>query len=348
MSSIYRFSIYLFLWLLLAMLAGCAPSASPVVWRDPAVDWVFPEPPQKARIRYLRSISQLSDIRGQSESRQKLIKWLGAEEVAEQPMISPYAVTANGEGRIWVTDPGVGLLYHIDLPYRKIDHFSIVSGRRLANPTGVVFDHTQKRLYLADAGISEILVFDAEHNYLLSLVPPDGFGRPGGLAVGPDGSLYVADVLKGTVEVFSSGGRWLKAMGSSVNADGKFNHPSNLAVDGEGRVYVVDSFNFRVEVVGLPGESAQIIGGLGDSPGRFARPRGIAVDSLGHVYVSDAAFDNVQIFNRSGELLLVLGRAGKGPDGFCMPAGLAFDPANRLYAVDNCAQQVKIFQFLGE
>lgn len=327
---------------------GCAPSVTPVVWQDPAHNWVYPAPPEQPRIKYLRKISGLADVRGEAGSGQRFINWLGGEKIVQVPMVSPYAVAADGAGRIWVTDPGIGMLYHIDLSYRKIDYFSIVSGHKLAAPTGVVFDKTRQRLYISNAGSLEVLALDAEHNFLLSLKPPNGFGRPAGLAVDQTGNLYVADVLKGSVEVFSTGGRHLQSLGSAINADRKFNHPSNVAVDPDGRLYVVDSFNFRVEILGLVGEPPSVIGGLGDSAGSFARPRGIALDSMGHIYVSDAAFDNIQIFNRKGELLLVLGQSGKGPAGFCMPAGVTLDQSDRLYVTDNCAHQVKIFQFLTE
>lgn len=334
--------------LMLTWLTGCAPSAFPVVWQDPATDWTYPEPPEQPRVRYLRKVSGLADVREAEGTGKLFLKWLGGDDVVQMPMLSPYAVAADGAGRIWMTDPSLGLLYHIDLAYQKIDYFSILSGRRLVTPTGVAFDRKQQRLYLANAGSLEVLVLDAEHNYLLSLKPPEGFSRPGGMTVDAAGNLYVTDVLKGTVEVFSVGGRYLKTLGSRLTADGRFNHPSNVAVDSDGRVYVVDSFNFRVEILGVDGEPPAFIGGLGDSTGSFARPRGIALDSFGNLYVSDAAFDNVQVFNRNGELLLVFGRPGKGPDSFCMPAGLAFDPEDRLYVADNCAHQVKIFQFLGD
>lgn len=349
MNKQLRKFVALSVFLLLAgCLTGCVPSAAPVVWQNSTVDWVYPAPPEKPRIRYLRKISDLSDVREEDNSGQRFFNWLGGEQNVQVPMLSPYAVTADGDGQIWMTDPGIGLLYRIDLSYQKIDYFSVLSDRKLVSPTGVVFDRSLQRLYIANAGTFEVLVLDSEHNFLLSLSPPQGFGRPGGLAVDRSGALYVADVLKGTVEVFSAAGRHLKSLGSALNADGIFNHPSNVAVDSQGRVYVVDSFNFRVEVLGLAGESPRAIGGLGDSAGSFARPRGIALDSYGHIYISDAAFDNIQVFNRQGELLLVFGSPGKGPDGFCMPAGLAFDRSDRLYVADNCAHQVKIFQFLGD
>lgn len=337
----------LILLTMLLVVSGCAPSVFPVEWQDAAVTWVYPEPPEKPRIRYLRSVSGLQNFSSKNDSSKRLLRWIGGEDAEQMQMNSPYAVAADGKGRIWMTDPGVGLLYHINLSRQEIDYFSVIAGRQLLAPTGVAYDGVRNRLYISDTGSAEILVFDDEHNYLLSLSPPQGFGRPGGMAVDGDGNLYVADVLRGTAEVFSSGGRYLKSLGSALNPGGKFNHPSNVAVDSQGRVYVVDSFNFRVEILGIAGEPPRSIGGLGDSAGSFARPRGIALDAAGNIYVSDAAFDNIQIFNRQGDLLLAFGQPGKGPGNFCLPAGLTFDAVDRLYVADSCGHRVKIFQFLG-
>jgi DNA-binding beta-propeller fold protein YncE len=341
----------LFVAVLLVFLGtvGCAPSLAPVVWQDPHIEWLYPAPPQQPRIKFLRQIGGLTDLRGEQDRGQRFLSWLGGEESVEVPLVSPYAVTADGDGRIWMTDPGVSLLYLIDIARQRIEYFSVFAGQQLQTPTGVVFDAARQRLFIANAGTKEVLVLDDKHNYLLSLAPPGGFGRPGGLALDQAGNLYVADVLKGMVEVFSSGGRHLKSLGSLLSVDGKFNHPSNVAVDAAGRIYVVDSFNFRVEILGLAGEAPSALGGLGDSAGSFARPRGISVDSQGHIYVADAAFDNIQVFHRNGDLLLVFGRPGKdSADTFCMPAGLAFDAADRLYVADSCAHQVKIFQFFAD
>ncbi|NOY13987.1 MAG: 6-bladed beta-propeller, partial [Deltaproteobacteria bacterium] len=293
---------------LLSALVGCAPSASSVIWKTEGVDWVYPEPPAQPRIRFLKQISGLKDLRDKDDAGQRWLKWLGGEETVPLPMVSPYGVAADGKGRIWVSDPGSGLVHVIDLARKRIDYLSVINGRKLLSPVGAVYNSRLKRLYISDTGLREVLMFDADNRYLGSLKPKTGFGRPAGMAIDAAGNLYVADALAGIVDVFSAAGEYRKSLGSRIAADGKFNRPSNLALDAQGRIYVVDSLRFRVEILGLADEPPMLIGGLGDVAGSFARPRGIALDSAGHIYVSDAAFDNIQVFNRRGDLLLVLGR----------------------------------------
>lgn len=329
------------------LIAACAPVTAPVEWQSAATDWVLPSAPEQPRIRFLRQISGLDDLRQQKTSH-TLFKWLSGENITELPIVSPYGVAADGKGRIWLADPGSGVIHLIDIARKRIDYLSVFAGRQLVSPVGVAYDLDRERLYVADAGLVEILQFDADQRYQGSLSPAQPLQRPGGMAVDASGRLYVVDALAGIIQVFSATGESLPALGSALTADGKFNRPTNVALDKQGRVYVVDALNFRVEVLGLAGEAPATIGQLGSVPGSFARPRGIAVDSEGHIYVADAAFDNVQIFNRQGQLLLILGSGEAGPGQFCMPAGMMLDQQDRLYVVDSCAQRVKIFKYLSD
>ncbi len=343
-----RHCLQFLLLLLVLALAGCATSAPPVSWQPAGEAWVFPFPPEQPRIRFLKDIAGVDALRDKSETGRRLFKWLGAEDALRMPMVSPYGVAADGQGRIWVSDPGSALVHAIDMSQQQIDYISVIGQRKLLSPAGAAYNPQLKRLYVTDTGLLEVLMFDQGNSYLGSFRPESGFGRPGGVTVDSAGDVYVADVVAGTIEIFTADGQHVKSLGSRVAPNKKFNRPTNIAVDSEGRIYVVDALRFRVEVLGLPGEQPKLIGGLGDVSGSFARPRGIALDSAGHIYVSDAAFDNIQVFNRQGQLLLVIGRGEKGPDQFCMPAGLSFDAFDRFYVADSCGYQVKIFEFLGE
>ncbi len=345
MRSVFGLLIPVFLVSLL--LTGCGGNRVNRQWAVAEGDWVAPPPPEIPRIQFLRQVSGHEDVFGETRQR-TLFNWISGEKGPEVPLVSPYGVAADGRGRIWLADPGSGIVHAIDLANKKIDYISAFDGRQLVTPVGVLYDTKQKKLYISDAGLLEVVSFDEEYRYLGSLKPATGFKRPAGLALDPSGRLLVADVLAGEIEVFTADGQPHGSLGSALTPSGRFNRPANLAVDPEGRIYVVDSMNFRVEVLGLPGESPVAIGGIGGVPGTFARPRGIALDSQGHIYVSDAAFDNVQIFDRSGALLLYFGSPEKGLGQLCMPAGMIFDAADRLYVADSCGYRVKIFQYLKE
>lgn len=333
--------------LLLSFLGGCVGVGQPLVWGDPTQNLVWPEAPDQPRLRYLRTLVGPQDFEDAGR-KGRLFRWLTGEVAQNIALISPYGVTGDGEGRVWMSDPEVGLVHLFDLRRKSVDYLQGGDNLRFRTPLGVGYDSARNRLLVADGALKQVIVLDAEKGRLLGQwAPPGGFGRPAGIALDHQGQLYVADVLTSQIEIFSPDGVHLRSLRSQVRPQEGFNRPTNLWVDQQGRIYVVDSMNFQVEVLAADGSALGIIGGLGDTPGHFARPRGVAVDSEGHVYVADATFDNIQIFDLSGQLLLVLGETGKKPGQFSLPAGLFIDSQDRLYVVDSFNQRLQIFQYLS-
>ncbi len=76
---------------------------------------------------------------------------------------------------------------------------------------------------------------------------PGHFADAMGIAVGADGSIYVADMHNDRVQKFDRDGRFLMTIGGPGAGDGQFNEPRDVALDGGGNLYVVDTWNARVQ-----------------------------------------------------------------------------------------------------
>jgi sugar lactone lactonase YvrE len=128
--------------------------------------------------------------------------------------------------------------------------------------------------------------------------PGGTFNEPWGVAVGPDGSVYVADTWNHRIQKFSPQGEFITMWGKNGLPDTPdgFYGPRGIAVDAKGRVFVVDTGNNRVVIFDGNGNYISQFGVPGVNPGEFSEPVGIAIDTNGLVYITDTWNKRVQVF----------------------------------------------------
>ena len=121
--------------------------------------------------------------------------------------------------------------------------------------------------------------------------PPDiPFGQPFGVAVAPNGDVYVTDWLLNRVQWFSATGVPRGEWGEGGDGDGQFTAPLGVTVDAAGFVYVADQGNDRVQKFTASGGFVGAFGG--DS---IPTPLDVAVSRTGMAYVTDDGGVIVQI-----------------------------------------------------
>ena len=126
----------------------------------------------------------------------------------------------------------------------------------------------------------------------------DQFKTPAGVAVDPQGNVYVVDTSNNRVQKFTSNGSYIAQWGAQGSGDGQFGGtgPAGIAVDRTGDVFVTDPGNQRFERFTQSG--SYVLQG----PTHICT--GIAMDDAGDVYVANPAFGDVEKFTNGGALLL--------------------------------------------
>jgi DNA-binding beta-propeller fold protein YncE len=198
-------------------------------------------------------------------------------------MVTPHGIAVDRQGNVWITDFAgnqAGTKGH------QAHKF---------NPKG------EKLLSLGVAGKAS---------------NADGqFNQPNAVAIGPDGSIYVADghdaqgmttpnaVAEGIgrgatsrISKFSPDGRFIKSWGGIGVRHGEFRTPHALAFDSRGRLWVADRGNHRIEIFDQNGTYLESRYMYGRVSGLFIKGDTVyAIDSESGPYNDPNRRDGVRI-----------------------------------------------------
>jgi DNA-binding beta-propeller fold protein YncE len=161
----------------------------------------------------------------------------------------------------------------------------------------------------------------------------DGAAAPvlSGLAVGPDGTVFVADAGADRIRAFDGRGQLLTAWGQSGAGLGQLSRPASLAVGPTGEVYVADSGNGRVERFEARGTVQEAWSGEGLPEASLGEVAGLAVDARGNLFITQRA--NGRLIELDSDGRLVGFWTGQELGGIARATGLA-SRAGALYVAD--------------
>ena len=194
------------------------------------------------------------------------------------------------------------------------------------------------------------------------------FSDPFGVAVAPDGTIYVADAgdsprirriaTDGTVSTLAGGVRGYSDGSGSIAS---FNTPSALAIDATGNLILADTGNNAIRRITPQGDVTTLAGdrfpGFQDGAAleaRFNGPIGVAVDATGRVIVADTYNDRIRAIHPDGRVVTL---AGDGQPGFYdgpsdqarfdTPCGVAVDRTGNIYVADTANGSVRMISPSG-
>jgi uncharacterized protein (TIGR03437 family) len=210
----------------------------------------------------------------------------------------------------------------------------------LFGPEGIAVNPADGTLYVADAGNNRILRFPRPVNQSGRITPDAVIGQvdfnssasaavsssslntPGGLAIGPNGDLFVADTGNNRVLEYTAGA------GNGASAI---------------RVYGQPSVTTSVKPTQV-------------SPQTLTSPQGVAVDQASDLYVADAGANRVVIFPNTQNAppagmaaTFVIGQGNfgaSGAAGFRSPSDVALDSNGNIYVADSANNRVLVYPSL--
>ncbi len=233
----------------------------------------------------------------------------------------------------------------------------LMAGKNNSKKPGVHQFHSPMRLAFSPEG--NLFVSDYQLGMILTvnsktLEPRQWFqvqGRPLGVAY-YKGMIYVGNVSRKRVEVYSRGGKLQKTLDSAA---GELTQPTDIAVDETtGDIFVVDGGSKSVKRFNAKGKFVCSIPGA--DPEALINPTGIALDTqTKEVIVSDFGdggyvYPRLQVFDYQGNVLYtVSGKQGMFGLRFSRPQGLAVDENGHIFMVESYSGEIMVFdRYTGE
>lgn len=220
-----------------------------------------------------------------------------------------YGIDNDAVGNIWITDTFNNRI----LKYSSTGTFlaSYGAGWFSGDARGMAVDDANNRLYVSDATVGEVEVFDLQGNHLETLgtglgVGPTQLSAPRQVAVATDGTLYVAEYGNARIHRYSPTGQDL----------GFFPDPAQAAPAGQ-----------------------------------LGQPRDVDVDdTTGDVFVADSWNQRFQRFSKTGAFLGTWGRRGAQADyGMNYPRGIGVNPdaasPSRVWVVNQRGHHIKRYNY---
>jgi DNA-binding beta-propeller fold protein YncE len=189
----------------------------------------------------------------------------------------------------------------------------------------------QRNVFVVDK-TGRIQQFDPEGQFEHSWrVPEIASGFPVGLAVHPDGRVFVADTHYHRVLVYDREGNLLTSFGHEGSGDGQFQLPTDVAFDAQGFIYVSEYHENDRVTKWSPG--LKFVRALGEAPivgVRLSRPTGLIVDDEQTLWIADACNHRIVRMSLDGELLSVFGKFGSAAGELRYPYDISQSPDGSL------------------
>lgn len=209
-------------------------------------------------------------------------------------------------------------------------------------------NHRVRRLSLGADPMVETLAGSGEAGGSDGPSGQASFRTPWGVAVAPDGTVYVSDPRAANVRGISSNG-----VVRTLPVSSRLSHPTGIAVAADGTLYIVDSIDRRVHVV-RPGGETGLFPFTHVPAGLLAFPTGIALDQRGGFWLLDSGNRALGHADAAGRLTILAGHSdggfadGQGGDARFNPLlGLVFT-GSRLILADTGSHRLRVVEPGGD
>lgn len=218
-------------------------------------------------------------------------------------------------------------------------------------PSGdlLVVDTLNGQVHCFDSGGEYKFSFGSLVNVQEGRVAPDGgFAMPLTIFVDAKGEIYVSDVIREDIQVFSADGKFLRRIHVEPGEDHTGLRANGMHVFDDGRLVVSDTGNHRVLFLSASGQIEKSIGGRGSGDAEFNFPSELVVNDGGEIFIVDIQNNRIQVLDSEGNYLRAFGQPGQSAGTFARPSGIAVDAEGNVWVTDKMSSMVQKFTSEGD
>ena len=136
------------------------------------------------------------------------------------------------------------------------------------------------------------------------------FKLPWGVAVSDTDEIAVTDLSNYRVQIFDSGGNYLRSFGRQGTKQGEFSNPRGICFDNKRNIFIADQNNHRIQIFSGEGRYIGMFGGKGSLDSQLSDPWGLSLDANGNIIVADSGNKLIKIFSTVGKFVRKIGGPG--------------------------------------
>ncbi len=171
-----------------------------------------------------------------------------------------------------------------------------------------------------------------------------GLSQPYGVAIGPDGRVYVGDQGYLRIQVYQSNGDYDFSITNNFGEGLSFSQPRGMIFGPDDNLYVADYTRNAVFVFDSSGNFVGRIGGSsGSGDGQLSGPIDVALGPDEEVYVLESANSRVSVFGKDGVFKRKWGAPGGLTGQLSNPTSIAAANNGMVYIAARGSGTLKVF-----
>ncbi|HSS41384.1 MAG TPA: NHL repeat-containing protein [Solirubrobacterales bacterium] len=265
-------------------------------------------------------------------------EWLltaGAGGSGAGQLSAPSAIALDATGNVWVSDTANNRIVEFNEQGQFVETFGTNVNKTKVEAAGT---EAEKNLCTAASG-----------NVCQAGSATGMMKAPAGIALSPNGWIWVVDAGNSRIERFVAAGTLLSTFSGPGSEPGQLKEPKAITIAPDGSIWVADYGNNRIEQWNSSLTFVRAIGKEGSGAGEFKNPAAIEADSTGNIWVGDQKNNRVEEFDRTGVYLGQFGSGGSGSGQFSLGAwmGLTVDVSGSIWITDPGHNKVQHWMIPG-